>query len=854
MKKTLLTLTAVAFLSTMLFANPVGQETARSLAQSFVRTNFEFTRQSDDLQLVKTAFSDRGEACYYVFNVGTTGFVIMAGDDCVRPIIGYSDEGTFDPNDMAPALADYLERIRLGIMAEAQKGQGNAEVRADWNRLEKTGRLVSRHGGREGVYLVQTKWNQNYPYNYFCPQAAGGPGDRCYAGCVATAGAQVMKYWNHPIQGQGSHTYYPSDHPEYGPLTANFGETTYDWDNMPISISASSPQVQIEAVARLIYHVGVSVDMNYRISGSGAATAALCETMPAYFFYTNQMANHYREDYTHQEYMQLIIDAIDMGWPMAHRGGGHAYVLDGYDDYDMVHFNWGWSGSSDGWFDIDTHGYAEGESVIYNYVPAEVYASTADAPTDVVAVASDEGLLSATITWTNPTQTLTGEALESIDQIVVARDGQVVYSEENVTPGATMSFVDESIQIFDGYRYSVYAVNGGQRGKTNRSERIAVGPTCGWRIIMQSSAFQGWYGGYVSLYSISGKEIGTFTLYNSTPASITFDVPLGNVSFGWSKPQNNINNISMVIRDADNNVVYSYSGPSAGMEQGVFLSMNNKCGSEQVTATPYGLAAEMLDDGQVELTWQCDQTPLYGFNIYRDDAIYGFVAQGTNAFVDGNVEGGHCYRVRALGEGGESDYSNETCASSGDCKAASDFDFDYVGSNYRIKLSWEKPEPHDGLSGYYLYRRFGETGDYERVKLLGASATSYTDNSANQQGDYYYRLYAYYSQTDCLSSPASIKDNPNQFYLHAYYSPTDVEELEGLSLNVFPNPADQSLNVEAEGLVKVTVCNLLGQVVCQQECSGNSLKFNTSDLSDGLYMLMVQTTQGTVARQLSIVH
>jgi hypothetical protein len=279
MKKILLSLLALTIAVTV-SARPVSQETARRLVQSFVSANFEFTRQSFDLSLVKTGYSDRGEACYYVFNVGTTGFVILAGDDAVRPVIGYSDKGTFNPDDMAPALADYLERMRLGIMSEAQKGTGNAEVAADWAMLEKCGRLVSRHGGREDEYLVQTIWNQNYPYNYFCPEGEEGPGGHCYAGCVATAAAQVMKFWNHPLQGQGSHTYIPNDHPEYGPLTANFGATIYDWDNMPNHISASSPQVQIEAVAQLIYHAGVSVDMNYRPGSSGAVTGLLCQRMP----------------------------------------------------------------------------------------------------------------------------------------------------------------------------------------------------------------------------------------------------------------------------------------------------------------------------------------------------------------------------------------------------------------------------------------------------------------------------------------------------------------------------------------------------------------------------------------------
>ena len=120
MKKSLLTILALAIAATMLQARPVSQETARLLAKSFVEANFGFTRQSDQLTLVRTAFSDRGEACYYVYNVGDMGFVILAADDCVRPVIGYSNEGIFNPDDMAPALAYYLEKVRQGIMAEAE--------------------------------------------------------------------------------------------------------------------------------------------------------------------------------------------------------------------------------------------------------------------------------------------------------------------------------------------------------------------------------------------------------------------------------------------------------------------------------------------------------------------------------------------------------------------------------------------------------------------------------------------------------------------------------------------------------------------------------------------------------------
>ena len=852
MKKRIFTMLVLAMACVTLQARPVDQETAKRLGQSFVKANFEFTRQSDQLNLVQTAYSERGEACYYIFNVGDTGFVILAADDNYRPVIGYSDRGTFNPDDMAPALAEYLEVVRQGVMSASVASSASVAVASDWAMLEKNGRLVSRHGGREDVFLVQTTWNQNYPYNYFCPEGEGGPGGHCYAGCVATAAAQLMKFWNHPIQGQGSYTYIPEDHPEYGPLTANFGETTYDWDNMPNAISNNSPIEQIEAVAQLIYHVGVSVDMNYRPTSSGAVTGKLCQTMPAYFFYTDQMDNLYRENYTHEGYMQLVINSIDMNWPMVQRGGGHAYVLDGYNDNDMVHFNWGWSGSSDGWFNIDEHGYADGESIIYNYVPAEIYSATANAPTDMNVVPANDGTLTASISWKNPSITLTNVPLTAIDQIVVARNGEVIFTEDNVTPGAEMSFVDESVPYFDVFDYAVYAIINGQHGASARAEKVLVAPTCDWKIIMQSSAFQGWNGGYVSLYSATGKEIQRFTITSSVPSTFNFPVPVGNVCFGWTAPNNNVSNMSLIIKDSEGNTAYTYQGNSSGMEEGVFYAVNNGCGNALVTTAPYHLMAEMSESDAV-LTWENGGVvPDYGYIVYKDEQIYGFTTELS--FVDENITVGHCYTVTALNYGGESDHSNETCASAGDCKGATNFDYEYVGNNYKIKLLWDKPEPGDGLSGYYLFRKQGEDGTYERIKLLSASATNFTDNTANQQGDYYYRLYAYYSATDCTSAPASIKDDPNKFYLKVYYSPTDIEETEKPEMNLYPNPVNHSLKIEADGMTHVTVYNQLGQLVYASECDSNSLNINMSNWNEGIYHVKVMTGNGWVSHRVAVVH
>lgn len=852
MKRLYLTLLALVLPCYLLQARPVDSQTARDLAQSFVSAKFEFTRQSSDLTLVKTGFSERGEACYYVFNVGETGFIIMAADDCVRPIIGYSEEGVFYPNDMAPALAYHLEQQSRYIADKATKGTQTFEVAADWARLERTGRLVSRHGGREDEFLVETKWNQNYPYNYFCPEGEGGPGGHCYAGCVATAAAQVMKFWNHPLQGVGIHTYTPADHPEYGPLTVNFSNAIYDWDNMPVSISANSPQVKIEAVAQLIYHVGVSVDMNYRPTSSGAVTGQLCNTMPQYFHYCDNMTHYYREDYTREEYMQKIITAIDMGWPMVHRGGGHAYVLDGYNDNDMVHFNWGWGGSSDGWFDIDNHGYTETEGVIYNYVPATIYNATPKAPTNLVVEPPTDNSLTATVSWENPTKTLTNANLTTIDQIVVARNGQVVYTEDNVTPGAEMTFTDESIPHYDCYTYSVYAVINGQRGASVVADKVLISPVCDWKIIMQSTAFQGWNGGYVSLYTNTGIEVQRFTLTESIPSTLDFPVPVGNFSMGWTSPNNAVNNMTIVIKDAGGNTIFTYSGNSNGLEEGILFTANNDCNTGMVMSAPYGLVSQ-TEGNKVVLNWQSDETPFYGFNIYRDEELYGMVREG-HTFTDTNMDNGYCYTVTALGEGGESDYSNETCASAGDCMAAYNFRYEYTGNAYKIKLLWNKPQNAVGLSGYYLYRKNGANGTYQRIKLLGSNATNYTDNYVNVEGDYYYRLYAYYGATDCTSSPASVQYFPNLFYLHVYYSPTIVAENENETVSVFPNPASHSLSIEAKGVNHVKVCNLLGQVMFECNFEDNRLNINTSDWNEGIYFVILQSEQGTLTRRVSIMH
>ena len=283
MKKHILMLLALLLGINFLNANPIDMERAKAVGQKFACAKFNKELKSNDLSWVYTGTSHRGETCFYVFNTGEQGFVIVSADDRFRPIVGYSDEGLFETEDMSPDLAFYLDKI-----IEARTSRNAVlfdDTEEEWQSVMATGKLLSHNGGRGVDYLVSTLWNQNSPYNLYAPEASNGPGGRCYAGCVATAMSQIMKYWDHPVHGTGSHTYSSGGWwgPYYPNLTANFGATYYDWDNMPIRITGGSPQEQIEAVATLMYHCGVSVNMGFDYDGSGANSEDVPGAIQQYF-------------------------------------------------------------------------------------------------------------------------------------------------------------------------------------------------------------------------------------------------------------------------------------------------------------------------------------------------------------------------------------------------------------------------------------------------------------------------------------------------------------------------------------------------------------------------------------------
>jgi hypothetical protein len=843
MKKVHFLVVMLVFGITALQAKPIDSSLALTAAQKFATTQFAMDRATPQL-----VYTGQDEA-YYVFNIGDNSFVIIAGDDAHRPVIGYSDQSSFNAFDIPPALAYYLDGVAECIL-QLRQATATPDVAAEWTSVLEHGRLISRYGGRGTGYFCQTQWNQSYPYNYCCPEDPAGSGGHAIVGCLATAMSQLMRFWAYPVQGIGSHCYYHSD---YGEICADFENTTYDWDNMPNVLNNSSSEAEKLATGTLCFHCGVTIDMGYGPDGSGGASGPIPGVMHTYFNYSDANVQLRRNDFDTETWKTMVREQFDMGWPMYYggceNGGCHAFVCDGYDDNDYFHFNLGWGGSSDGWYLIDDAPYTKPADAMFNFVPAEVYNQTPAIPVDFVAIRTSDSDLKVHLSWINPTTTLDGSALETLNQVVVLRDNEVIATLTDVTPGAIMEFEDADVPRYDVFHYAVYVVANERVGKHANVMKVRVGPACNWRVIMTSSDMQGWKDGTITVYSATGREITRMTTTTSEAVQVEQELPLGRVSFGWTAPEETISQMAFVIKDADNNTVYSFSGSSDDLPSGIFFETNNSCGNEMTCNTPENLVATAQGDA-ILLTWDAVEHSGYGYQLYRDDLLYRLIPSG-NAFLDETVAmGGHCYRVNVLCEGGESgDYSNESCATAGPCYPPRNLDFEYT-DNYKVKLKWDAPQPNDGLSGYYLFRKEGD-GEYHRIKLLNASAVTFTDNTLLEEGDYYYRLYAYYRDWDCISSPANRKYYPNVFELHAYFSPTGVEENEA-QVKVYPNPAKDVVTIEAEGMTQVCVYNALGQCIIQDEVAENQTTIDLRNVSAGLYLLRVKTESGTISKRIVV--
>ncbi len=275
----------------------------------------------------------------YVFSNGE-GFAILPADDLAPALLGYSDNGHFDLSGN-PALAGWMEFYNSQI--EQQKS-------IHVNDPTKEPSRTSERKMRPAIEpLIKTEWNQESPYNELCPKVDG---HETVTGCVATAMAQAMKFYNYPAHGKGTHSYYW--HPGEEELSFDYENTSFQWDLMTDRYDSSSTEEERHAVAELMLACGISVDMHYEPGESGAATTAMGTAFIDIFGYSPGLWMPNRAYYGYYEWEDMIYQELSEGHPIPYSGagtaGGHQFICDGYDGDGYFHFNWGWGGLSNGYF------------------------------------------------------------------------------------------------------------------------------------------------------------------------------------------------------------------------------------------------------------------------------------------------------------------------------------------------------------------------------------------------------------------------------------------------------------------------------------------------------------------------
>lgn len=367
MKRGILFLLSLFLIASTTLAKRINEETARKIAIDFLTSKRQI---NTDVKICNPYVSTRSigdDRGYFIFNsTDGEGFAIVTAEDVLPEIVGYSATGHIDSQSMSDALklflesySQYVEDIRKGIA-----------VARDYSPTR------SSTLPAEVEPVVKTQWNQPAPYNKYCP-------DDCPAGCVAVAIGQIMNYHKWPKVGTGaSFTTYNGK-----AISVDFSKSEYRWDLMKNTTKElKEDEEAADAVAKLLFDCGISLKMNYSKNGSGAFDKDVALALFNFFGYKHTTLVYDSPNYysSKEEWIEKMKQEIVDGRPIYYsasspKGGGqdaagHAFVISGYDEKNMVHVNWGWGGKDDGYYDIfrldpGAYAFTDGQTAIYGIVP-----------------------------------------------------------------------------------------------------------------------------------------------------------------------------------------------------------------------------------------------------------------------------------------------------------------------------------------------------------------------------------------------------------------------------------------------------------------------------------------------------
>ena len=334
----------------LFFVSAIGKPVTKTEVQAAVYSLLQGLNKDLSIEKIEARYLPGGELGYYMVDLGQNGWVMVSGDDGIRPVLAFSFENSITPENEWNDAARYLLSLYQEEISDAIK---DPDIQRDerWDRPELPSMTKSVSAGPVDPFIEVT-WNQGGGWNMFCPYDEDGPSDHAYVGCVAVAMAQAMSVYEYPARPKGIKGYF---HEDYGSIAVNYDMADpYEWGEMS-SVSSDSFN------AMLLYHCAVSVEMDFGPTGSGAYVRTAMSAMSEYFSYSkNLMFKDRYEDA--EEWIAVLVDELVAGRPIIYRGNpedgtsGHAWNIDGYKDINQVdffHMNFGWSGSNNAFYTLD---------------------------------------------------------------------------------------------------------------------------------------------------------------------------------------------------------------------------------------------------------------------------------------------------------------------------------------------------------------------------------------------------------------------------------------------------------------------------------------------------------------------
>jgi len=363
-------------------AKNISLEKARQVAEQFMAigqtkgSTGMLSLEWDGLEPETRAGLDGGAvmpAPFYAFNIDGGGFVIIAGDDRMEPVLAYSTEHSFSHADMPDNIAAWVE-MTISEISDIRLGKADAVPGASalWTEDRIKTRAVT---GRTPLVLETAQWSQHYPFNNLCPEISS---QKAVTGCAPLAAAILMRYYNYPSIPYGTFPAYSTY--SYGiPISADT-PLEYDWSLMPLEYDGSWTNEQIQAVSRLVYDCGVAFQADYGTGETSTVNNMLFTKMMDCFKFDKYAIHKYRADFKTDEWVKMLIAQIDGNNPVIYMGanvknGGHAFVVDGYDGQGFLHVNWGWGGSNNGFYAVTAMEYSRSDAALIGLVPDNSWSS-----------------------------------------------------------------------------------------------------------------------------------------------------------------------------------------------------------------------------------------------------------------------------------------------------------------------------------------------------------------------------------------------------------------------------------------------------------------------------------------------